>query len=79
MILFLYDTAKLRKKKTMREEYTVINVLLNIKKKGLCQLRLTNRPVRGKADAVTHCPADGRLPGQGGVETRPWRSQCSWE
>lgn len=48
MILFLYDTAKLRKKKTMREEYTVINVLLNIKKKGLCQLRLTNRPVRGK-------------------------------
>gem|GEM_PF-4489451 len=32
----------------MREEYTVINVLLNIKKKGLCQLRLTNWPVREK-------------------------------
>ena len=34
---------------------------------------------QGKADAVTRCPADSCLPGRGGVETRPWRSQCSWE
>ncbi|MFC2512900.1 MAG: hypothetical protein ACFNWT_07745, partial [Prevotella denticola] len=49
-------------------------------KKGMALPTPSDKPAcQGKADAVTRCPADGRLPGQLGVETRPWRSQCSWE